>query len=338
MIRLFKNPFFIIGFLFVMGLLSTSFIYSEIVDHKVRQIYHIFGEGNELIDSAPIAPRKEVPLGTDKLGYDMLSKIIIGAKFTIIAAFVIAALRMMISIPLGLALGSYFSRLQKFVNSLVDVFHFIPLTIIALYLLSPVLIQYPGAVTYSLMERMTIEVIVLTLLTIPILTVLIGNETSELFKSEFVLSARTLGGTRRHILIKHISPLLKTRFLILFGQQFVQTLLVMAHLGLFNLYFGGTLMSDPGALEGDPPQSLTNEWSGLIGGTKIFLQWAPWIPLTPIVCFALTILAVTFMVEGYSRVTTGRPIYFKRKKVDGKSMKHEVKTKSIDFTFLNKTS
>ena len=97
-------------------------------------------------------------------------------------------------------------------------------------------------------------------------------------------------------------------------------------------------MSDPGALEGDPPQSLTNEWSGLIGGTKIFLQWAPWIPLTPIVCFALTILAVTFMVEGYSRVTTGRPVYFKRKKVDSKSMKHEVKTKSIDFTFLNKTS
>ncbi|WP_299091204.1 ABC transporter permease [uncultured Metabacillus sp.] len=334
MIKLFKQPLFLIGFLFITGLLCTSFIYSEVVDHKGRQIYHIFGENNELIDSSPIAPRVEAPLGTDRLGFDMLSKVLIGAKFTIIAAFVIATLRMVISIPLGLMLGSYFSRIRRYVNSLVDAFHFIPLTIIAIYLLGPVLVQYPGMNTYTLFERMFIEVIVLTLLTVPILTVLIGNETSELFKAEFILSAKTLGGRKPHIIIKHILPILKGRFFILFGQQFVQTLLVMAHLGLFNLYFGGTLMSHSGANEADPPRSITNEWSGLIGGSKEFLQWAPWITFTPIVCFALTILAVTFMVEGYSRVSTGRPVYFKKRREAKKQRNQPVEA---DFTFLNKS-
>jgi peptide/nickel transport system permease protein len=319
-------------------LLCTSFIYSEVVNHEVRQVYHIFGENNELVDSAPIAPRKEALLGTDKLGYDMLSKVLIGAKFTIIAAFVISTLRMLISIPLGFVLAAYFPRMQKYVNSLVDAFHFIPLTIIALYLLSPVLIQSLDGFAYSLMERMVIEIIVLTLLTVPILTVLISNETKELWKSEFVTSAKALGGTKRHIIMKHIFPLLKERFFILFGQQFVQTLLVMAHLGLFNLYFGGTTMSNPGTIEGDPPQSVTNEWSGLIGGTQIFLQWAPWIPLTPIVCIALTILAVTFMVEGYSRVTTGRPVYFNWEKKEIKTVSRDAHPEMTDFTFLDKTS
>ena len=63
---------------------------------------------------------------------------------------------------------------------------------------------------------------------------------NELIKKEFIISAKILGGSKFHIAKKHIFPLLKERFWILFGQQITQTLLVMTHLGLFNLYFGGT--------------------------------------------------------------------------------------------------
>lgn len=334
--KLFKDPLFLIGFIFIAGLLLTSFIYTAAVDNEVYQIYHIYDENKELIDSAPIAPRKESWLGTDKLGYDMLSKVLIGAKFTILAALLIAFLRMVLSIPLGLMFGAYFSKGQKYINSVIDAFHFIPLTIIALYLLTPVLRQQPEGFVYSFMERMTIEVVVLTILTVPILAVLIGNETRELFKSEYVISSKTLGGSKLHILMKHIIPNLKDRFFILFGQQLVQTLIVMAHLGIFNLYFGGTIISND-MLASDPPQSFTNEWSGLIGGSKQFIQWAPWIPLTPIMCFALTILAVTFMVEGFSRVTTGRPVYFKKKKTKPFVTQKQQPIKKEQFELLDKS-
>lgn len=339
MIKLFKNPLFLIGFVFIFGLLTASFIYSHIVNNEVRQIYHIYGEDHELVDSAPIAPRKEALLGTDKLGYDMLSKVLIGAKFTILAALIIALLRMVISVPIGLIVGTYFTNKKKYLNSVVDAFHFIPLTIIALYLLNPVLKMQPEGFTYSFIERMGIEILVLALLAVPILSVLIGNEAGELLKSEYVNSAKTLGGTKLHIIVKHIVPIMKDRFFILFGQQFVQTLIVMAHLGLFNLYFGGTLVSFD-KLGTDPPQSITNEWSGLIGGTKIFLQWAPWIPLTPIICFALTILAVTLMVEGFSNVTTGRPVYFKKRKKlnEDKMNKINIESRSEPFKLMNKSS
>ncbi|WP_121663963.1 ABC transporter permease [Metabacillus litoralis] len=319
-----------------MLLVCTSFIYSAVVNHEVRQIYHIYDENKELIDSAPIAPRKEAWLGTDKLGYDMLSKVLIGAKFTILGALTIAFLRMMVSVPLGLVLGTYFPKGQKYLTSLVDVFHFVPLSVVALYLLQPFLFLKAGQEpVYSLTERIAIEIVVLTILTVPVLSVLIGNETRELFKEEYVSSAKTLGGSKLHIIKKHIFPALRERFFILFGQQFVQTLIVMAHLGLFFLYFGGTIFPSEG---GDPPKSVTNEWSGLIGGSKIFLQWAPWIPLTPIVCFAVTILAVMLMVEGFSRVTSGRPVYFKRKNTQTLSAeKKRLRKKENSFDFLDKS-
>lgn len=192
-----------------------------------------------MLASSPFSPRLAIPLGTDELGFDMLSKVLIGAKYTILAAITISVLRMIISIPLGLIIGSYFSKF-RYLSSMFDAFHFIPLSLIALYLLSPVLFSGPNGFDYSLTERIVIEIIVLTILTVPVLAMLIGNETNELIKKEFIISAKILGGSKFHIAKKHIFPLLKERFWILFGQQITQTLLVMTHLGLFNLYFGGT--------------------------------------------------------------------------------------------------
>ncbi|WP_078435395.1 ABC transporter permease [Metabacillus halosaccharovorans] len=336
MIKVLKNPLFLIGFLFIIGLLMTSFIYTAIVNSDVRQIQLLYDNNGDLLASSPISPRWGIPFGTDLIGYDMLSKVLIGAKYTLLAAISIAALRILISIPFGLILGSYLSKFTKYLNSIIDIFHFIPLSLIALYLLSPVLYSSSNGFEYSLTERIVIEVIVLTVLAVPVLALLIGNETNELFKEEFVISSKIMGGSKLHIIRKHIFPLLKARFWILFGQQITQTLLVMVHLGLFNLYFGGTVITYGDFA--DPPKSMTNEWSGLIGGTKNYIRSAPWIPLTPIICFALTILAVTLMIEGYNRVSTGKSLYVirkKDKKNNTESSRNRVNTSKFKFQRYN---
>ncbi len=302
--KLLTQPMFLIGLIIITVLLVSSFVYTAVYKDEVPKTYYVYDEEGNLKAAAPLPPTKDIWFGTDRLGLHLLNKMIIGAKYTIIAALVIAFLRVAVAIPLGILFSSYLTRFRKNFNGFVDSFHYIPLSLIAYYILFPVLWMGPEGFQYSFFERISIEVIVLTVLTVPVLSVLIGNESSALMKKDFIISAQTLGASKFHIIRKHILPSLREKFVIMFGQQVIQVLLILSHLGLFHLFFGGTVVSyDP--LIPDPPTTFSMEWSGLIGDSQRFLQTAIWIPLTPILFFAITIYAVNLMTEGFTKVSTG---------------------------------
>ena len=83
-------------------------------------------------------------------------------------------------------------------------------------------------------------------------------------------------------------------------QQFIQVLIVLSHLGVLNLFFGGTFV-DYGA--GGPPKSMYYEWSGLVGTYFRSLNFHPWIALVPIGFFTLTILAAQLMLNGIKKAS-----------------------------------
>ncbi|WP_064092003.1 ABC transporter permease [Rossellomorea aquimaris] len=307
--NVFKQPLFLIGFLFITLMLVASFTYTFIWGIDIRKLYYIY-ENGKLVEGAPLSPRWSFPFGTDQLGYDLLGKILIGAKYTILATIAVAALRVLIALPFGFLLGTFFSKQKNYINGLIDSFHYVPLTIIAYYILRPVLWEPFEGFQTSLAERLIVEVLILSLLTVPVIVVLIGNEASLIHKQEFVLSAKTLGAGPFRIIRKHIYPVLREKLFIIFGQEMMQTLIILSHLGLLRLFLGGTNIDYSGMA--DPPRSISYEWSGLIGDAFRYIQTAPWIPLTPILFFAATILSVAFMIEGYVRATSGRSHYFKK--------------------------
>lgn len=301
-----RNPLFLTGFTFIAVMLVASFVYTMVWGNKVRRLYFISVEG-VVVESSPISPKWLFPFGTDPLGLDMLGKIIIGAKYSIITALVIAFLRVLLAIPLGLILGTFLMKYKKYINGWIDSFHYIPLTILAYFLLEPVLWEPFEGFSTSIVERFVIEILILTLLIVPILSALLGNEVSILYKQEFIMSAKTLGAGKWRIIFKHILPSMKEKLVILFGQQFMQTLIIFIHLGLLSLFLGGTDVDYQ--LVNDPPRSMTYEWSGLIGDSFRYLQGAPWIPLTPILFFSATMLSVSLMIEGYVQATSGQSYY-----------------------------
>ncbi|RLQ93431.1 ABC transporter permease [Falsibacillus albus] len=315
-----KNPFFLIGFIFIAGVLIASFIYSGITNDHIPKYRFIYDDNGKIIGGSPQPPSWKSPFGTDKGGYDMFAKAIVGAKYTILSALAVGVVRMVLAVPIGLFLGVFLRRKKKYINGFVDSFHYIPLTILAVYLLRPILLEPQGGFTTTIFERIAMEVVILAILTVPIIVVVIGNETGRVAEQEFVLCSKTLGAGKLRIIRKHIFPALREKIFVIFGQQMMQTLIVFSHLGLLQIFLGGTHISyDPWMP--DPPQSITYEWSGLIGNTYKLLQWIPWVPLTPIICFALTMIAVSFMIEGYVQATTGYSHYFKK----GKGKKQKVK-------------
>ncbi|MFD1735128.1 ABC transporter permease [Bacillus salitolerans] len=323
--RLLTQPLFLIGFLVIVGLVLSSFLYTAIYHNEIPQDRYLYDDNGRIVDSSPLSPSKEIWFGTDRDGFHMLHKVIIGAKFTILAALGIAFLRVLVAIPIGMILSSYLTKSRKYINGFVDSFHYIPLSLIAYYILYPVLWMGPAGYQHTLTERVVIEVVVLTVLTLPILSVLIGNEGSFIMKKDYIISAQTLGASRWHIIRKHILPSMKEKFMIMFGQQVVQVLLIFSHLGLLKLFFGGTVVSyDP--LFRDPPSSSTLEWSGLIGDAQQHLYTAIWIPFTPILFFAITIFAVNLMIEGFTKVSTGETRSKKKKEKVNHSKNQETDT------------
>lgn len=294
-----KQPYFVIGFSILAFFLVGSFVYEWIWGNVPRQIYYVM-ENGRAVEGAPLSPSWQYPLGTDQYGYDLLGKLMLGAKYTILAALAVAALRMLIAVPAGYILGIYLDKHRKWLSSFADSMHYIPLTLFAAYVLTPVLWMPEEGFSTTLWERIAIQVVMMAILTVPIVSILIANEAALLKDKEYILAAKTLGAGRLRIIRKHLYPQMREKIAVLYGQQVMETFIILAHLGLLNLFLGGTKVSyDP--LFGDPPMSISYEWAGLFGSTFRYLQGAPWLPLIPVLFIGLAIFSVSLMMEGYLR-------------------------------------
>lgn len=308
-----KQPLFLIGLSIIVFFLAGSYVFEWIFGNVPKQTYFI-EENGRAVEGPPISPNWKHPLGTDIFGYDMFAKIMLGAKFTILSAMAVAALRMIIAVPLGFALGTYLQRHRSWINGLIDPIHYVPMTIFAVVLLTPVLWMPMEGFSTTITERIVMQIVIMALITVPIVASLIGNESNLLYHQEYILAARTLGASRRRIIVRHLFPQMREKLLVLYGQQVVETLIVFTHLGLFKLFLGGTDVDyDP--MFSDPPKSISFEWAGLFGDTFRYLQGAPWLPLGPAISFALVILAIAAMIEGFTRATNGQVTLPKRKKM-----------------------
>lgn len=306
-----KQPYFLIGFSILAFFLFGSFVYEWIFGNVPRQVFFIT-ENGRAVEGPPISPKWEYPLGTDQYGYDLLGKIMLGGKYTIIAALAVAGLRMLIAVPLGYLLGTYLQKHRAWIGGLADSLHYIPLTLFAAYILYPVLWMPQEGFSTGMWERIIIQIILMSLLTMPIVAVLVGNEAALLYRKEYILASRVLGAGKFRIIRKHLYPQMREKLAVLYGQQVMETFIILAHLSLLDLFLGGTKVSyDP--MLGDPPMSISYEWAGLFGSTFRYLQGAPWLPLSPIFFIALSILAVSFMMEGYLR--SKNPKVKKRKSI-----------------------
>ncbi len=294
-----KQPYFVIGFSIIAFFLAGSFAYEWIWGNVPRQILYIM-ENGRAVEGTPISPNWQFPLGSDEFGYDLVGKLMLGAKYTILAALAVAALRMLIAVPLGYILGTYLDKHRKWISSLADSMHYIPLTLFAAFVLTPVLWMPPEGFTNTIWERIGIQVVIMALLTVPIVAILIANEAALLRDKEYILAAKTLGSGRLRIIRKHLYPQMREKIAVLYGQQVMETFIVFAHLGLLKLFLGGTKVSyEP--MMADPPMSISYEWAGLFGSTFRYLQGAPWLPLAPVLFIGLVIFAVSLMMEGYLR-------------------------------------
>ncbi|ANC78391.1 hypothetical protein ABE65_016940 [Fictibacillus phosphorivorans] len=331
---------FWIGFSILMVFIFSSLSFEWFFDSKVRQVQLLYDDQKNLIGGAPFDPSLMFPLGTDRLGYDISHKVLQGAKFTLIAVIAIGVFRVLFSFIVAIPFAFYLpDKFRKGLDQLLSSFYFIPLTIIAVFILSPILREQLNAqgeefFLYSFFARVSLEVIILTLLVVPLLGSMIGNMMASILKEDFIDSAQLLGASRWRIFKKHVIPHLLPKLVIVWCQQCVQVLIIFTHLGYLKLFFGGTDI-DFNPMMADPPKSMSNEWSGLIGDYYILIHANPSIALGPIIMFGIAIYAFQLIGEGIQHHLQTR--HFKKKRgvrlSEESAMKIEQKS---SFVFIEK--
>ncbi len=208
-------------------------------------------------------------LGTDQLGRDILSRIIYGARISLLAAAVTLGVGGTIGVLLGLVAGWYGGVVDEAIMRFVDILLAIPLVLIAL------------AMVATLGTSLTIIVAVLTIFIWPRFARQLRGEVLQLKNMDYVSLARVAGASIPRILFIHIFP------------GTINTLIVVATLQVGIVILLEATLSFLGA--GVPPPTAT--WGGMVSDGRNHLaggfqtgSW--WISTFPGIAIMLTVMSL----------------------------------------------
>lgn len=333
--KMWNRHHFTIAFclLFIVVLVGWSLIFN-VTDGEIPNTFVQYDDEGRIIGDAPFPPSADFPFGTDREGDNLFYKVLEGAQYTIGAAIIISLLSFVLSFVIGVAGGFTGSRAKKWTQSVFTSFYFIPQSIIAFNILYPLLWEPPQGFETSFIERVVWQSLTLAVITAPTTAILLSNETREILDKEFVTSARVLGGSRFFLFRKHVLPHLKLRLFIVFPKITIQVLLIIAHLGFFDLFFGGTDVCY--GLACDPPKPFVQEWASIMSMSFVELTNAWWIFIIPMTFFALTILALTGIARGLEGLLEADEVKAGAGRIESSSEKGERLLGESDFVFIDK--
>lgn len=217
-----------------------------------------------------ISPSKEHWFGTDKMGRDVLSRMLHGAGYSIRAGLIVLVIAVPVGIILGGIAGLFGGWRDEVIMRITDVFLAFPSLILAM--------SFSAALGPSLFNAM----IALSIVWWPMYTRLIRGQALSVRETSYVEAARSRGAgnwylVRRHILPNCLSPILVT-FTLDMGW------IITATAALSFLGFGA-----------QPP---IPEWGRMVSDGRIYLMQAWWVSVFPGMAIAMTVLGYNLLGDG----------------------------------------
>ncbi|MBM7578055.1 ABC transporter permease subunit [Jeotgalibacillus terrae] len=273
-------------------LVAASFIYEWGFNEDTEVASYQTNEAGEIL-THPYPPSFDHPLGTDRKGQDLLLRILNGAKYTILFVLSVGLVRMIAGMLLGALLTFMPKRIKDFVQLFLTPYVNVP-AFILVYFLAYVFFAVPT--DDGGLQLIFIQFVILTSVGVPSLVLLFSNEFQDGLKHEYIQASYQLGATKKHIVIRHLLPVLRNRFTIVFLQQIIASLILLIHLGVFRIYIGGQAEGSV-SFDEEILLSKSGEWAGMIGQSVFDIVTAPWIVLAPGMAFVLLIVMLNTMIR-----------------------------------------
>ncbi len=216
---------------------------------------------------ALMPPCREHLLGTDNLGRDVLSRLLVGARVSLGAAGFTVAVITTIGVILGAVAGFYGGWIDEIIMRLVDTVLAFPSIILAL-----VVVGLLGPGLRNL-------ILGLTLVRWAGCARLVRSLTLSVREREFILAARSLGAQNWRIVIRHLLPNIIGPIAVMSTLDLGNVLLSMSGLSFIGL---GVQLPHP-------------EWGAMVNYAQIYLQTAPWLAISPGLVIVITVLSANLL-------------------------------------------
>ncbi len=171
----------------------------------------------------PQPPSWDHPMGTNKIGYDVFSRIVYGSRVVLYVVVVASLFSLAIGVPLGLVSGYYGGKIDRVLSIVMDSIYSFPGIILAI------------AIASVLGPSPTNAAIALSVVYVPTYFRMVRGQTLKLTQSVFVEALLSLGYPTRVILLRHILPNTAPVILVVFGLGAADAILTEAGLSFFGL-------------------------------------------------------------------------------------------------------
>lgn len=265
--RLVRNPGAIVGFVIVLLLVIAAIFAPLIATHDpVEQNLFLLANG-----CCP-GPSGEHWFGVDLLGRDLFSRIVYGARISLLIGVVSVGIGFTIGLVLGAVAGYLGGIVDSVIMRLMDVMLAIPGLLLAIGIVA--------ALGPGLKEVM----IAVGATNVPIFARLLRGSVLAQREADFVVAARAVGIRRPTILFAHILPNA-------ISPVIVQGTLAMATaiIDVAGLGFLGIGLADP---------DKTPEWGSMLTEVNEYLQTAPFLALIPGTAIVISVLAFNLIGDG----------------------------------------
>jgi oligopeptide transport system permease protein len=216
------------------------------------------------------APSLEHPFGTDKLGRDLLARVVCGGQISILVGLVATLVSFVVGVSYGAISGYFGGRVDNFMMRFVDVLYSLPymfLVILLMVYFSRSLVML--FVALGLVQWLTMARIV-------------RGQVLSIKQKEFVEAARSVGTGSFEIIFRHVVP------------NALGPIIVYATLTVPAVMLQEAFLSFLG-LGVQPPRA---SWGTLVNDGANVIAFFPWLVLFPGIALAVTLFCLNFLGDG----------------------------------------
>src|SRR5215472_10244993 len=261
--RIARDRSALIGLLLIVALVACAFLAPVLASHP-----------EDVFELHP-AKRLQPPsaghlLGTDRMGSDIYSRLLFGARITLLIGVIAVGASLVIGVPVGLVAGYYHGWASDLLMRVSDIFLAVPQVVLAI------------AIAQTLGPSLPNVILALSVTYWPWFARLVYAETRSLQKEIFIESTAALGASPFRLIALHVLPNVASPVIVRASIGMGFTILTAAALGFLGL--------------GPPPP--TPEWGRTIAESREFLPDAWWYAAAPGLAIFLTVMGFNLLGDG----------------------------------------